>query len=531
VTRQTSDKRGLRSGAQKQTASRHDIGPMPATQPVPGAFGKQRQSVRGRRSRFPGTPGARPAAHEPEASIVSINPATGEALGTLAVLGAEEIAERLERAERAFREQRRIPVAHRAQALKRAAGILEEKQEAFARQMTVEMGKPIRAALEEVVKCALCCRFYGDHAEAWLADEPVVTSTGSSFIRYEPLGPVLAIMPWNFPFWQVLRFAAPALVAGNVVLLKHASNVPQCALAIEQVFRDAGFSDGAFQTLLITPSQVEGVLDDPRVVAATLTGSERAGRAVGGQAGARVKKTVLELGGSDPFIVMPSADLEAAVGMAVTARMLNSGQSCVAAKRFIIAEPIAEQFERRFVERVGRLRIGDPLELSTEVGPLATAEILATLERQVQASVARGARVLVGGQRLARPGYYYAPTVLADVPADAPAAREELFGPVAALFRARDATHAIEIANNTPFGLGASAWTRDGGERARFVDELEAGLVFVNAMVASDPRLPFGGVKRSGYGRELGLVGLREFVNVKTVWIADAGVDARSQAE
>ena len=346
------------------------------------------------------------------------------------------------------------------------------------------------------MKCALCCRFYADHAEAWLADESVVTSTGSSFIRYEPLGPVLAIMPWNFPLWQVVRFAAPALVAGNVVLLKHASNVPQCALAIEEVFRDAGFSDGTFQTLLITSSQVEAVLDDPRVVAATLTGSERAGREVGRQAGARIKKTVLELGGSDPFIVMPSADLAAAVGMAVTARMLNSGQSCVAAKRFIIAEPIAEQFERRFVERVERLRVGDPIEISTEVGPLATGPILATLERQVQESVARGARVLVGGQRLARPGYYYAPTVLADVPADAPAAREELFGPVAALFRAHDITHAIQIANDTPFGLGASVWTRDAEERDRFVDELEAGLVFVNAMVASDPRLPFGGVKR-----------------------------------
>ena len=531
MTRQISDKQGIRSGAQKQTASRHGVGPMPATQPVPGAFGKQRQSVPGRRSRSTGGPRGRPDRNAPDAPIVSINPATGEALGSFAVLRAEEVAERLERAERAFREHRHIPVADRAQTLKRVADILEEKQEALARQMTLEMGKPIRAALEEVVKCALCCRFYADHAEAWLADESVVTSTGSSFIRYEPLGPVLAIMPWNFPFWQVVRFAAPALVAGNVVLLKHASNVPQCALAIEHVFRDAGFSDGAFQTLLITSSQVEGVLDDPRVVAATLTGSERAGRAVGGQAGARIKKTVLELGGSDPFIVMPSADLEAAVGKAVTARMLNSGQSCVAAKRFIIAEPIAEQFERRFVERIERLRVGDPLELSTEVGPLATAEILATLERQVQESVARGARVLVGGQRLARPGYFYAPTVLAGVPADAPAAREEVFGPVAALFRARDATHAIEIANDTPFGLGASAWTRDAAERDRFVDELEAGLVFVNSMVASDPRLPFGGVKRSGYGRELGLAGLREFVNVKTVWIEDAGVATPTRAE
>jgi succinate-semialdehyde dehydrogenase / glutarate-semialdehyde dehydrogenase len=531
VTRQTSDKRGLRSAGQKQAASRHDIAPMPATQPVPGAFGKPRQSVRGRQSRSAGARGGRPAAHEPGAPIVSINPATGKVLGTFAVLGAEEIAERVGRAERAFGEQRRVPVTDRAQALKRVADILEEKREAFARQMTVEMGKPIRAAREEVTKCAWCCRFYGDHAEGWLADESVATSAGSSFIRYEPLGPVLAIMPWNFPFWQVVRFAAPALVAGNVVLLKHASNVPQCALAIEQVFRDAGFSDGAFQTLRITPSQVEGVLDDPRVVAVTLTGSERAGREIGRQAGARVKKSVLELGGSDPFIVMPSADLEAAVETAVTARMLNSGQSCVAAKRFIIAEPIAEPFERRFVERVGRLQIGDPGDPATEVGPLATADILATLERQVQASVARGARMLVGGRRLARSGYYYAPTVLADVPADAPAAQEELFGPVAALFRARDATHAIEIANNTPFGLGASAWTRDAGERTRFVEELEAGLVFVNAMVASDPRLPFGGVKRSGYGRELGLVGLREFVNVKTVWIADPGVDARGQAE
>ncbi|MGH7265966.1 MAG: aldehyde dehydrogenase family protein, partial [Candidatus Rokuibacteriota bacterium] len=364
--------------------------------------------------------------------------------------------------------------------------------------------------------------FYAEHAERLLAVEagPAVGAE-RSFVRYKPLGPLLAIMPWNFPFWQVFRFAAPALMAGNVGLLKHASNVPECALAIEDVIRRAGFAEGVFQTLLVESAHVAALLADDRVVAATLTGSERAGRAVGGGAGARVKKTVLELGGSDPFVVMPSADLDEAVRTAVRARVINNGQSCIAAKRFILADPIADEFERRFVTAMEALRTGDPMDPETDVGPLATRDIRAILEAQVDRSVAAGARVLTGGRRLDGPGFFYAPTVLADVPPDSPAARDEIFGPVASLFRVRDAGEAIRRANDTVFGLGASVWTRDAAERDRFVQEIEAGMVFVNAMVASDPRLPFGGVKRSGYGRELGVHGLREFVNVKTVWIEE----------
>jgi succinate-semialdehyde dehydrogenase/glutarate-semialdehyde dehydrogenase len=386
----------------------------------------------------------------------------------------------------------------------RAAGILEAGKDQFGRLMTSEMGKPIKAARQEAAKCAWACRYYAEHAGRLLADERVETGGGLSTIRYQPIGPVLAIMPWNFPFWQVFRFAAPALMAGNVGLLKHASIVPQCALAIEEIFRDAGFPEGAFQTLLVGSVQTRRVLDDPRVAAS---------------AGRRIKKTVLELGGSDPFIVMPSAELETAVATAVQARLVNNGQSCIAAKRFLVAEPVAEEFERRFVEAMGRVRIGDPMEEATELGPLATAQILESLDAQVRRSVAAGARLLLGGTRIDRPGNYYPPTVLADIPESAPAYSEELFGPVAALFRVRDAGDAIRLANATPFGLGASVWTSDPVERERFIDEIESGMVFVNGMVVSDPRLPFGGVKRSGYGRDLGAHGIREFVNIKTVCI------------
>jgi succinate-semialdehyde dehydrogenase/glutarate-semialdehyde dehydrogenase len=465
-------------------------------------------------------------------AIQTINPATGETIRSFEPLRDEQIEEKLRRAAETFGEHRRTAFDERAGWMRRAAQILESEKETFGRLMTTEMGKPLKAAIEEAAKCALACRFYAENAGRFLADEVVETPATRSFVRYQPLGPVLAIMPWNFPFWQVFRFAAPALMAGNVGLLKHASNVPQCALAIEAIFRRAGFPEGAFQTLLIGADQVPRLLADPRVRAATLTGSTQAGSSMASEAGKRIKKTVLELGGSDPFIVMPSADLEETVKTAVRARTINNGQSCIAAKRFIVAEAIADAFERRFVQGMEALKIGDPMEETTDVGPLATADVLRGLEEQVRRSVAAGARLLTGGKRLERPGYYYPPTVLTDIPADAPAYREELFGPVALLFRARDLDEAIRRANDTPFGLGASAWTRDPAERERFIDELEAGLVFINGMVASDPRLPFGGVKESGYGRELGVHGIREFVNIKTVWIQETPAAAsRTGAE
>jgi succinate-semialdehyde dehydrogenase/glutarate-semialdehyde dehydrogenase len=404
----------------------------------------------------------------------------------------------------------------------RAAEILEAEKSAFGRLMTTEMGKPLKAAIAEAEKCALGCRYYAENAERFLAEEVVKTSADRSSIRYQPLGPILAVMPWNFPFWQVFRFAAPALMAGNVGLLKHASNVPQCALTIEEIFRRAGFPDGVFQTLLIGSDQVRRVIDDPRVQAATLTGSEPAGSRVASESGRQIKKTVLELGGSDPFIVMPSCDMEETVRTAVTARTINNGQSCIAAKRFIVDEAIADEFERRFVQGMEALQVGDPMNERTDVGPLATEDILTGLDEQVRKSVAAGARVLTGGKRLDRPGIYYTPTVLTEIPHDSPAYREELFGPVALLFRVPGIDKAIQLANDTTFGLGSSAWTNDPAERERFIDELEAGLVFINAMVASDPRLPFGGVKHSGYGRELSIFGIREFVNIKTVWIKDS---------
>jgi len=385
--------------------------------------------------------------------------------------------------------------------------------------MTAEMGKTIKSARDEAAKSAFGCRYYAENAEKFLHDETVPTEGGTSYVAYQPIGPVLAVMPWNFPFWQVLRFAAPALMAGNVALLKHASNVPQCALAIEDIFRRAGFPEGAFQTMLISSAQVPRVSDDPRVMAVTLTGSEPAGRQVASEAGRQIKKTVLELGGSDPFIVMPSANLETAAATAVKARTINNGQSCIAAKRFIVADAVAHEFEQRFVAGMQALKVGDPMDETVDVGPLATPQILEDLDQQVQKSVAAGARVLTGGKRLQQPGNYYAPTVLANIPESAPAYREELFGPVASLFRVPDLDAAIGLANDSTFGLGASVWTNDERERRRFIDEIEAGQLFVNGMTASDPRLPFGGVKASGYGRELSTFGIREFVNVKTVCI------------
>ena len=454
------------------------------------------------------------------ATIASVNPATGLILRTFEPLAPGELDARLQRAAVAFDRHRHSTFAERARTMTRVAEILEAERESLGRLITTEMGKPLRAAIEEVVKCARGCRYYAEHAEALLADEPVTVDGAQAFVRYEPLGPVLAVMPWNFPFWQVFRFAAPALMAGNVALLKHASNVPQCALAIERVIRDAGFGEGVFQALLVTSDQIERVLDDPRVVAATLTGSEHAGAAVAARAGGKIKKTVLELGGSDPFIVMPSADLERAVAVAVQARTINNGQSCIAAKRFIVATEIYDAFERAFVSGMQALNVGDPMDPATDVGPLVGGDAIDTLDGQVQRSLAIGARLLTGGRRVPGGGFYYEPTVLADIAPQAPAYHEELFGPVATLFRARGVDDAIRLANDTAFGLGASVWTNDDAERDRFIRGIDAGLVFVNAMVASDPRVPFGGVKHSGYGRELGVYGLREFVNVKTVWIA-----------
>jgi len=464
-------------------------------------------------------------------AIASVNPATGENLREFAPLDAAGIEEKLSRAAAAFRAHRLTTFNERAEKMRRAAEILEAEQREFAQLMTTEMGKPVRAARDEAAKCARVCRYYAEHAERFLADEIVETDASRSFIRYQPLGTVLAVMPWNFPFWQVFRFAAPAVMAGNVGLLKHSSNVPQCALAIEEIFRRANFAEGVFQTLLIESAQVAGVLEDARVQAVTLTGSEHAGSEVASRAGKAIKKTVLELGGSDPFIVMPSADLDEAVKIAIKARTINNGQSCIAAKRFIVADEIYEEFARRFVAGMCALKVGDPLDETIDIGPLATESICAELDEQVQRSIAAGARLLTGGAPLPRAGNYYAPTVLTDIPPHAPAYTEELFGPVALLFRVRSLDEAIELANATTFGLGASAWTRDERERARFIEEIEAGAVFINAMVASDPRLPFGGVKRSGYGRELSAFGIREFVNIKAVWIKDDGAARQKETE
>ncbi len=456
--------------------------------------------------------------------IASINPTTGEVLKTFEPISAEELEAKLALATETYKSYRTTSFDQRAQWLRKAAELLEQRKAELAKTMTLEMGKLLKIAVPEVEKCANLCRYYADHAEGFLADESAETDASRSFVRYLPLGPVLAVMPWNFPLWQVFRFAAPALMAGNVGLLKHASNVPQCAIAIEQIFRDAGFPGGAFQTLLIPASQVAGVIADKRVVSATLTGSEAAGASLAAAAGKALKPTVLELGGSDPFIVTGSADLEAAIATAVTARMLNNGQTCIAAKRFILLESIAEEFTQQFTAKCAALKLGDPMSPDVDLGPLATPQILNELEQQVQACVAAGAKLVLGGQLAELPsklesGNFYPATILSDIPAGSAAYEEEFFGPVALLFTVRDVDEAIALANFTPFGLGASAWTQDPAEQERFINELEAGAVFINGMVKSDPRMPFGGIKRSGYGRELAGPGIRAFVNAKTVWV------------
>jgi len=450
-------------------------------------------------------------------SIASIDPATGSTLRTFEPHDRPTVDRALDRAAAAFASWRRRPSAERAATVRRAGDILDRERDTFGELMTREMGKLRTAAVEEAAKCALACRHYADHADAYLAPEPVAVDGERAFVAFEPLGVVLAVMPWNFPFWQVIRFAAPALVAGNVGLLKHASNVPQCALALEDLFRRAGAPEGVFQTLLIGSDAVEDVILDDRVAAVTLTGSEGAGRSVAAAAGRALKKSVLELGGSDPFVVLASADIAQAAATAVRARTINNGQSCIAAKRFIVVDAVADAFEDAFVSGMAALRVGDPMDERTQLGPLSSAKQREEVDEQVRRSIDAGARVLTGGHILDGPGAFYAPTVLTDIPPGAPAWGDEVFGPVASLFRVADADAAFALANDTRFGLAASVWTSDGDEAERFARELVAGTVFVNAMVASDPRFPFGGVKASGYGRELSVYGLREFVNVKTV--------------
>ncbi len=454
--------------------------------------------------------------------ISSMNPATGQLLRRFDAETEDQLETKLQRARATFLSYRTVTLDQRAHWMRRAAEVLEADKAEYARTITTEMGKPIGAAAQEVQKCALACRFYAENAAQMIAREEVGTEARRSFVSYQPLGVVLAVMPWNFPFWQVFRFAAPALMAGNVGLLKHASNVPGSALAIQEVFRRAGFPEGAFQTLLIGSAQVDRLIADARVSAVTLTGSVGAGSSVAAAAGKNIKKAVLELGGSDPFIVMPSADLPQAIATAVQARTVNNGQSCIAAKRFIVDRRIAAEFERGFVERMAALKVGDPLDETTDIGPLATAEVLSGLEEQVTKTIEQGARALLGGERLERPGYFFPPTVLVDIPANSPAYQEELFGPVASVFRVDGMNEALRIANDTTFGLGSSAWTKDPQERDLFIDQIQAGMAFVNGMVASDPRLPFGGIKHSGYGRELSSHGIREFLNLKTVVINES---------
>jgi len=461
-------------------------------------------------------------------AIASINPATGAELKVFAPLTDAEVAAKLAQAQATFDHYRHTTFEQRAAWMTAAAAELEANKQRFGELMTLEMGKPLTSAIAEVEKSAWVCRYYAEHAAEYLADVPAATDASRSFVRYQPLGVILAVMPWNFPFWQVFRFAAPALMAGNVGLLKHASNVPQSALAIETVFKAAGFPEGTLQTLLIGADRIADLVADNRIKAATLTGSEPAGASLAAACGRHIKKTVLELGGSDPFIVMASADLDAAITTGANARLINNGQSCIAAKRFIVAEAIADRFEQGLVEQFQALKVGDPMDTSIDIGPMATPAIRQDLDRQVQVCRQQGANILIGGDRAAlldtlpqelRSGYFYPPTILSQIPPGTPADDEEFFGPVALIFRVPDLDAAIQLANSSPLGLGASAWSNDPAEQERLINEIEAGCVFINGLVKSDPRLPFGGIKQSGYGRELSHQGIQEFVNIKTIWI------------
>ncbi|HEX7746924.1 MAG TPA: NADP-dependent succinic semialdehyde dehydrogenase [Micromonosporaceae bacterium] len=469
-------------------------------------------------------------------SIATINPANGEVVKTFGEMTEGQIDDAIGRAADAFTELRSTGFADRARWMSAAADLLDAECDDIARTMTTEMGKTYAAAKAEAKKCATAARFYAVHAERFMADEPAdaraVGATGA-FVRYQPIGPVLAVMPWNFPLWQVMRFAAPALMAGNVGLLKHASNVPQTALYLAELFRRAGFPDGAFQSLLVGSKAVERIVADPRVRAATLTGSEPAGRAIAQAAGRALKKTVLELGGSDPFVVMPSADIDRAAEVATTSRCQNNGQSCISAKRFIVHADVYDPFAAAFTDRMAALRVGDPMADDTDVGPLATERGREDVEAQVRDAVDKGARVLCGGRRPDKPGWWYPPTVVTDLTPEMRMWSEEVFGPVAGLYRVSSYDEAIALANGTTFGLGSNAWTRDPAEQERFAADLDAGSVFINGMTTSYPQLPFGGVKNSGYGRELSAQGLREFCNIKTVWLGEgtAGAGAGAHSE
>ena len=451
--------------------------------------------------------------------IQTLNPATEEVIKTFEELTDNQIEEKLIKAQKAFENWRQTSFEQRAEKLKKVAEILRVDAKAIGEIMTLEMGKPIKQAMAESEKCAWVCDYYADHAEKFLAPEKISTDASESYVQFDPLGIVLAVMPWNFPFWQVLRFAAPTLMAGNVGVLKHASNVPQCAEKIEEIFTQAGFPPGVFQNFLISSGKVESLIRDPRVKAVTLTGSEYAGSQVAKVAGEEIKKTVMELGGSDPFIILEDADVAMACAVATTARNINNGQSCIAAKRFIVVESVAEEFKKMFVEKFESLKIGDPLDEQTDIGPVVSKQSLEELEKQIKESVEQGAKILTGGKRVGDKGYFLQPTILTDITKDNPIYEQEVFGPVALVITVKDEAEAIKVANDTSFGLGASVWTSDINKAKKIIPQIDAGAVFINGMVKSDPRLPFGGEKRSGYGRELSHYGIKEFVNVKTVWV------------